>query len=159
VWIDARSNVHPIHSVTDGVEGYIDLELGEDGIVELSASQPSGRIRLPVERLKSGNRMEDRELRRRIDARRYPQIEGSLTKMSRDKSDGSFRVGGDVSFLGVTRHHEDLMQIKLVDERTLFLAGSSRFDIRQYGMQPPRILLLRVEPEVEVRVELWAAAG
>ncbi len=72
VWIQARSNVHPIHSDTDGVEGYIDIELGSDGTFDLSASSPSGKISLPVDRLKSGNRMEDRELQRRIDARRYP---------------------------------------------------------------------------------------
>ena len=26
VWIDARSSVHPIHSTTDGLEGFVDLE-------------------------------------------------------------------------------------------------------------------------------------
>jgi hypothetical protein len=40
--------------------------------------------------------------------------------------------------------------------RTILLAGSSRFDTREYGMQPPRILTLGVEPEVEVGVELIA---
>ncbi len=30
VWIDARSNLHPIHSTTDGLEGFIDLD-GHDG--------------------------------------------------------------------------------------------------------------------------------
>ena len=48
------------------------------------------------------------------------------------------------------------MQIRRVDERTIVLTGSSRFDIRQYGMQPPRVLMLRVEPEVEVPVEIYA---
>ncbi len=156
VWIDARSNVHPIHSDTDGVEGYVDLELGPDGAVDLSTSSPSGRISLAVERLKSGNRMEDRELQRRIEGRRYPLIEGALTAITLDTSDGSYRVGGDISFRGVSRHHEDLMQIRQVDEGTVLLTGSSRFDIRQFGMQPPRVLLLRVEPEVEVRVEIYA---
>ena len=27
VWIDARSNIHPIHSKTNGLEGFIDLEM------------------------------------------------------------------------------------------------------------------------------------
>ena len=58
VWIDARSNVHPIHSATDGLEGHLDLELGPDGTVDLS-TPPSGRLSLPVSRLSSGNRMED----------------------------------------------------------------------------------------------------
>ena len=41
-----------------------------------------GRVSLPVERMSSGNPLEDRELRRRIDARRYPTIDGELTGMS-----------------------------------------------------------------------------
>jgi hypothetical protein len=156
VWIDARSNVHPIHSDTDGVEGYVDLALDRDGGVDLAAIAPSGRISLSVHRLRSGNRMEDRELQRRIEARRYPLIEGTLKTLSNHKSDGSYLVGGDVTFRGVSLHHEDLMQIRQLDDRTIVLTGASRFDIREYGMQPPRMLLLRVEPEVEVRVELFA---
>jgi hypothetical protein len=156
VSIDARSNVHPIHTDTDGVEGYIDLAIAPDGSVDLSSTPPLGRISFAVERLKSGNRMEDRELQRRIDARRYPLIEGTLKAISDDKSAGSYRVGGDITFRGVSGYHEDLMEIRQVDGGTILLTGSSRFDIREYGMQPPRMLMLRVEPEVEVRVELFA---
>jgi hypothetical protein len=36
------------------------------------------------------------------------------------------------------------------------MAGSSRFDIREFGMEPPKMLMLRVEPEVDVRVEILA---
>ena len=43
-----------------------------------------------------------------------------------------------------------------MDERTIRLAGASRFDIRDFGMEPPKVLLLKVEPEVEVRVEIFA---
>ena len=34
--------------------------------------------------------------------------------------------------------------------------GQSTFDIRDFGMEPPRILLLKVEPDVTVRVEIVA---
>jgi hypothetical protein len=30
------------------------------------------------------------------------------------------------------------------------------FDVRDFGMEPPRMLFLRVEPEVAVRVEIIA---
>jgi hypothetical protein len=48
------------------------------------------------------------------------------------------------------------MEIRQIDDATILLTGSSHFDVRDYGMQPPRVLMLRVEPEVEVRVELFA---
>ena len=155
VWIDARSNVHPIHSSTDGLEGFVDLALSPEGEVDLSAPM-SGKLSLTVDRLSSGNRMEDRELQKRIDARRFPTIAGVLDTIEKSDDDGRYRVGGDITFRGVSRHHEDLMKIGSVDDQTIQLDGRSSFDIRDYGMEPPRMLMLKVEPVVDVRVEIFA---
>ena len=106
VWIDGRSNVHPIHSRTDGLEGYVDLEIGPDGEIDLDA-KPTGKLSLPVSRLSSGNRMEDREMYKRIDARRYPTIEGALDEMDRSGTDGAYQVAGEITFRGVARRHRD----------------------------------------------------
>ena len=155
VWIDARSNVHPIHSSTSGLEGFVELTFSSDGIVDLT-SQPAGRLSLSTDRLSSGNRMQDRELHKRIDSRRYPTIEGVLGQIEPDGSDSSYRVNGDITFRGVARPHEDVMVIRPVDNQTISLEGSSRFDIREFGMQPPKVLMLKVEPEVDIRVEIFA---
>ena len=48
------------------------------------------------------------------------------------------------------------MEIRAVDDSTISLSGKSRFDIREFGMEPPRVLILKVEPEVDVRVEIIA---
>jgi len=156
VWIDARSNLHPIHSSTEGLEGYIDLEFGPDGEVDLD-KEPTGKLSLPVSRLSSGNRMEDREMQKRVDVRRYPSISGVLTSMERTASNGSYRVSGDVTFRGVSRPHQDEMTVKAIDPKTIQLAGKSQFDIRDFGMEPPKVLVLKVLPEVDVRVEIFAA--
>jgi polyisoprenoid-binding protein YceI len=155
VWIDARSSVHPIRSSTDGLEGSIELDLDENGRVE-SDSRPAGHLSLAVRRLSSGSRLEDREMQKRIDAGRYPTINGVLQQMEATGSDGSYRVSGDVTFRGVTRRCENQMTLAPVDGSTIKLTGQSRFDVRDFGMEPPRILMLRVEPEVDVRVEIVA---
>jgi polyisoprenoid-binding protein YceI len=155
MWIDARSNVHPIHSSTDGVEGYVELELASDGGLNVSVS-PAGELSLSVDRLSSGNRLEDRELHKRIDSRRYPNILGVLKKMEPSGVEGTYRVSGDITFRGVSRQHEDLMNVSSVDGQTIQLEGKSRFDIREFGMEPPRLLMARVEPEVEVRIQIVA---
>jgi hypothetical protein len=155
VWIDARSNVHPIHTETDGLQGFVVLQLDSTGAVDPSV-QLSGRITLGVDRLKSGNRMEDRELQKRIDARRFPSIEGVLESVTAGSESGIYTVAGNVNFRGISCRHEDRMHITGIDERTVRLEGSSRFDIRTFGMDPPKILMFRVEPEVDVRVEIYA---
>lgn len=156
VWIDTRSNVHPIHSTTDGLEGFVDVTFSADGSVDVAAPV-AGTLSLTVDHLSSGNRMQDRELQRRIDSGRYPKIEGTLDKIAPSEESGSYLVGGLIAFRGVSRHHQDLMSISSVDDQTIRLAGKSTFDIREFGMEPPRILLLKVEPKVEVRVEIFAA--
>jgi len=156
VWIEARSNVHPIHSGTDGLEGFIEVEFDPDGSVDLSR-KPVGKLSLAVSRLNSDNRMEERELHKRIEARKYPTIDGVLERLQPSGADGTYKVSGEIAFRGVTRHHEDEMTICALDERTIKLAGESRFDIREFGMEPPRVLMLKVEPEVTVRVEIVAA--
>jgi polyisoprenoid-binding protein YceI len=155
VWIDARSNVHPIHSATDGLEGYVDIELSAEGGVNLSAPM-TGQLSLSVDRLTSGNRMEDRELAKRIDARRFPTITGVLGTIETSDAAGAYKVAGEITFRGVTHQHADIMNITSVNEETIQLDGQSRFDIREFGMEPPRVLMLKVEPEVDIRVEIFA---
>jgi polyisoprenoid-binding protein YceI len=155
VWIDASSNVHPIHSTTDGLEGFVDLAFASGGAVDMNVTS-SAELSLAVSRLSSGNRMEDRELHKRIDSRKFPTIKGVLGSIRESDEAGTYRVSGDITFRGVSQHHEDLMQISSIDDDTIQLDGHSRFDIREYGMEPPRLLMLRVEPEVDIRVEIFA---
>jgi polyisoprenoid-binding protein YceI len=153
VWIDARSSVHPIHSTTDGLEGFVDLDADGDAVV---GPHPTARLSFPVNRLSSGNRLEDRELQKRIDAPRYPTISGVLTGVVPGADDGRFLVCGDLTFRAVTRSVEDYMTLTVVDDHMIRLEGESTFDVRDFGMEPPRILMLRVEPDVKVRVEIFA---
>lgn len=155
VWIDARSSVHPIHSTTSGLEGFVDMEASDSGEVTFS-EPPAGKLSLPVRRLSSGNVLEDRELHKRVDAKRFPTIDGVLTHLERIDGTSRYRVRGDLAFRGMSRACEDDLTVEMVDDRTVRLEGQSTFDIRDFGMEPPRILILRVEPEVVVRVEIIA---
>jgi polyisoprenoid-binding protein YceI len=119
-------------------------------------SNPRGRVSLRVERLVSGNPLQDRELRRRIDARRFPTIDGELTGLRAIDNGGRYRVRGDVTFRGVTRTYEDEMVFTLAGDRLVEMDGRATFDIRDFGMTPPRILMLKVEPEVEVTAHIVA---
>ncbi len=154
MWIEARSNVHPIHTEAQGLDGWLELDIA-GGMVDVDGSL-IGHLEFPVENLKSGNGFEDRELRRRIDSRRYPSITGDLKSMKRTNGSSDYLVSGDLTFRGVTRSYEDTMTVDEVDNRTVTLAGRSTFDIRDFGMEPPRILMLKVQPEVAVRVEIVA---
>jgi polyisoprenoid-binding protein YceI len=155
VAIRARSSLHPIESRTDGLEGFLDLDIVDGGHVNLQAPT-KGKLSLEVVRLSSGNPLEDRELRRRIDARRFPTIDGELTEMRETEMPGRYRVRGDLTFRGVTRSFEDEMVLSADHDDVVELEGEATFDIRHFGLDPPRVLMLKVEPEVRVTAHVTA---
>jgi polyisoprenoid-binding protein YceI len=157
VWVDARSSLHPISTETRGLEGWVETATHSDGRLDL-ATPVAGRIELSVDRLSSGNQLYDRELKRRIDARRYPVIEGVITSVAATGVASSYLVAGDLTFHGKTRQFEHEMTIAVPDDSTIELTGAYVFDIREFGMKPPSMLMLKVYPEVSVRIALYGTA-
>ena len=152
VWVEARSSMHPIHGEAEGLEGSIEADVA-DGRIDVS-TVPKIQIELPVEKLQSGKKLEDAEMMRRIDARRYPRITGSTTELR--ENGGRYRIRGDLTFHGVTRQVEGEVTISAPDEQSLVIEGEQIFDIRDFGVQPPKILMLKVHPDVRVRVKVVA---
>jgi polyisoprenoid-binding protein YceI len=152
IWVSGHSNLHPINTETRGITGWIEIAARPDGSLDLD-DPVSGELNLAAERLTSGNVLYDRELRRRIDARRYPNIVGQLINVRAGSEHPRYLVTGDISFHGKTQTFEHVMEIDVRGDGVL-LTGDYVFDIRQFGLEPPSMLMVRVYPEIEVRVEL-----
>jgi hypothetical protein len=152
VWIDGSSSVHPVHASATGVTGWIELGLSGGGIT--TASGLAGEVHVAVNRLASGNSLIDRETRRRIDATRYPEIVGTVTTAERIGSK-RFEVTGDIAFRGEVRSVSGELAV-FIDGTQLILEGTQTFDVREWGLRPPRIGLLRVHPDVTVRIRVVA---
>ena len=157
VGIHARSSLHAIDGHAGDVSGTVDLEV-VDGIVRRLLA---GHLEVPVSSLRSGNVLEDAELQRRVDARRFPTIVGEVQSaevLELLDDGGRFRVDGDLTFHGVTRPVTGELRITReggAGERDrVRVEGEQVFDVREFGVNPPRILLLRVEPEVRVDISL-----
>jgi len=170
VTIEASSSVHPIRSKAQGLAGWVDVEQGGGGQVDVAAG-PSARLEFPVDRLRSGNPLEDRELRRRIDAKRFPTIIGELESLARvgdaaesppgragEEDDGGLRyeVTGALTFMGQTKRYVHEMVWSYEPDGSLRLQGAAEFDVRDFGMEPPKILMLKVHPEVVVHIDVYA---
>jgi polyisoprenoid-binding protein YceI len=154
VWIEARSSLHPIHGEATGLGGYLEVEMA-DGRLDLSAPAEM-HVELPMEQLRSGNPVQDRELLRRIDADRFRKITGDARKVQEVDGEGRYRVSGDVSFHGATRTMDGEVHLTAPDDRTVVVEGEQTFDIRDFNVKPPKILMFRVEPEVKVRIQVTA---
>jgi polyisoprenoid-binding protein YceI len=152
VRVSGRSNLHPINTETRGITGWFEASFRNDGALDLQQGA-AGELELSVDRLTSGNLLYDRELRRRIDARRFPTIEGRVAHVVANGAHPRYEVVGDISFHGKTRRFAHEMHITST-ESGVELSGDYVFDIREFGMKPPSMLMVRVYPEISVRVEL-----
>ena len=148
------SNVHPIHATANDVSGAIEGDVGPDGLPDFGAPHRA-HIRLPVEAMVSGNRLQDMEMQRRMDARRYPAIEVTVERAWLPGDDGRARASFEVSACGRSRSYEESFSMRL-EGRRLVLEGEHAFDMRDFGVSPPRFLSLKVDPEVKVRMRLEA---
>lgn len=157
VRIEARSSVHPIRGEANGVEGSVELVL--DGDEPDLSTAPSARIELPIERLRSSNRLYDTEMQRRVEASKHPRIVGELGRVWSSGAGGRYRVQGNLTFHGQTKAVEAEVHVEVTDSRRLVADWEQTIDIREFGVNPPRILMLRVHPDVVVTVHLEADAG
>ena len=154
VRIRARSTVHTVVAESRAVEGFIEAQ-ASSGQVDLGA-MPRACLDIPVASLASGNLLYDREMRRRVDGRRFPVIRGELVEMAPTGLDGRYRVSGLVTVRGVTCDYTDEMELRWPSAETLSLTGAHRFDLRDFGLEPPKLAMLRVLPEVDVEVSVVA---
>ncbi len=154
VWIDMRTNLHPAHIEAEGLKGSVDAEV-TDGVIDLAAST-AAHLELAVDRLTSDNSLFQREVQKRVDGRRYPSIAGELRMVTGTEEPGRYAVTGDLTFHGVTRSVEGDVKLTVVDGDTLNLEGEHVFDIRDYNIEPPKLLMLKAYPDVTVRVRIVA---
>lgn len=150
LWAEARSSLHPVRVETSGLVGEVEAEVA-DGRVRLGAPF---RVEIDAERLRSNNGLMDMELQRRLETKKYPRVIGAVAQVS--DSGSSWRLRGELTLHGVARAEEALVVARLVDADTIELEGEKVIDMRDYGLNPPRFLMLRVHPDVRVRARLVA---
>lgn len=151
VEIHANSSMHPIHGETHEVKGSASGEV-QDGQIVLEP-QPQGYFEIPVDAMKSGHKLQDMEMRRRIHAKQYPTIRYELVRI--EGGPDEFDVTGKLTFHGVSREFTEKVRAR-VEDGTLYAEGEHTLNLNDYDMKPPKILNLQVYPEVRVVVRVVA---
>src|SRR5262249_34214897 len=152
LWAEARSSFHPIRVQTSGFRGYLEASAVEDRI---SLGLPT-RVEIESQRLKSGNGLLDGELQRRLEVRKYPQVTGEVKSATALGAGDRVQLRGELTLHGVARMIEADVSVRAVDPQTIEVEGEKVIDMRDYDLTPPKILMLRVYPEVRVRARLVA---
>jgi len=152
--IEARSSVGPIHWRAVGPKGWIEMHVS-GGAVE-TEPVPTARLELAIESLSSGNALYDAELQRRIDARRYPRAVIELREVAAVGDSPRYQLQGDLTFHGVTREVRGTVTTQFTADGGIRVDGEQVFDIRDFNVPSPTILMLKIFPDVRVRLDVEA---
>ena len=152
--IEVRSTVGPISFGAVGITGHIEAAVTE-GIVS-PEPPPSAHIEIAVDGLRSGNSLYDAELLRRIDARRFPTATIDLSECMVSGNRDRYRVAGELTFHGVTRPAHGTVNVAERSGGRLVVTGEQVFDIRDFDVPSPTVLMLRIYPDVRVHLHVEA---
>lgn len=154
VLIDVRSTVGPLSFGAIGITGSLQAVV-VDGLLRDDIS-PSGHLEIDVSGLRSGNRLYDAELLRRIDARRFPTATVELQHCEASGPGSRYRLKGELTFHGVTRPAEGTVSVEELSDSRLVITGEQVFDIRDFALPSPTVLMLRIYPDARVRLHAEA---
>jgi polyisoprenoid-binding protein YceI len=143
--IEGRSSVHGITAIAEGIVGWIETD---------DHGRPvTGHLTVEIDRLHTGNPLYDREIRNRLEVKKFPTFEAHLTTVPDDGDpDGPLRVGGGVSAHGAQNDLEGTLTVA-ADGAGVRVSGREDVDVRQFGLKAPRLLTLRVDPVVTVTLD------
>ena len=153
--LEARSNVHPIEIRTQGLIGTIALDI-HAGHLDLS-NPPRATLEVEADCLRSGIELYDKEIHRVIDVRKYRSVSAELHE-THEIVPGRYRLTGSLSLRGVTRNvgGEVTLRVRNGDD-SLEIEWASTLDTRHFELPLPKILMLEMQPEINVRAKIYAA--
>ena len=148
----ALSTAQSAYGKTTELTGFVDAAWNLDGSL---ATEPPPRmhVEFKVESLRTGNDLQDREMWKLIDSKRFPKIAGDLRSFAPGSVRGRYTAAGQITLAGLARSYESEFRLERELKR-LTLDGELMIDVRDFGLKPINLLVLSVAPLVRVRLHL-----
>lgn len=150
----ATSSLFPVYGKATGMSGYVEGAWNGDGTLAISPA-PRMYLELKVESLRTGNELQDREMWKLIDSKRFPKIVAELRELSAVALPGRYTAVGQVTLAGLARRYEGELSASRAGE-DVRVGGDMNVDVRDFGLKSMNLLVLSVEPLVRVRLRLVA---
>jgi hypothetical protein len=148
----ATSTVLAAFGKTTQLSGHIDAAWNPDGTLA-AAPVPRAHIEFMVESLRTGYDLQDQEMWKLIDSKRFPKVSADLREFSPGVAVGRYTAAGQITLRGLARRYEGEFTLDRDDDRAT-LKGEQKIDVRDFGLKPVNLLVLSVAPLVRVRLHL-----
>jgi hypothetical protein len=153
----ATSTVLAAFGKTTNLSGSIDAAWNDDGTLAAEPA-PRAHIEFMVESLRTGYDLQDHEMWKLIDSKRFPKISADLREFDYGNARGRYTAAGVVTLAGLARRYEGEFTLDH-DDRRVVLKGEQMIDVRDFGLKPINLLVLSVAPLVRVRLQLVLKRG
>ena len=151
----ATSTLFPVYGKATEMTGYVEAAWNKRTERWPSTHRRACISRLKVESLRTGNELQDREMWKLIDSKRFPKIVGDLRELSAAALPGRYAAAGNITLAGLARRYEgELLPSR--DGDSVRIAGEINVDVRDFGLKSMNLLVLSVEPLVRVRLRMVA---
>jgi len=150
----ATSPTQSAYGKTTALSGYVNAAWNPDGTLAREPA-PKMHVEFKVESLRTGNDLQDREMWKLIDSKRFPRIAGDLREFSPGSVRGRYTGAGQITLAGLSRRYESEFRLER-DAARVILDGELNVDVRDFGLKPMKLLVLSVAPLVRVRLHLVA---
>lgn len=148
-----QSRLHPIEAISRDLFGEFEATFDPEG--QLDLAQPvTGYIEVLVEDLKSMNPLYDREVRKRLNIRRFPKIKAEVVAISQQIDANRYLAVGDIAFNGTMHRVEHELSIRQLSGGRLEIDGRVDIDVRDFKVEPPNLFMVGIMPTVEVKLRL-----
>jgi hypothetical protein len=112
---------------------------------------------VPLDALTSGNPLYDSELRRRVNARRYPVATISLSSVAGPIGTNSYDLTGEMEFHDAIRTIAGSITFEKTKGDVIVIRGERVFDVREFNLETPASLALKIYPDVTVAMHIEAS--
>ena len=150
----AMSSVHQVHGKATDLSGFVESAWSAADALVLEPA-PRMHIGCTVDSFRTGNEMQDREMAKLIESKRFPKIAGDLRDLRPGSAHGRFIATGEITLAGLARRYEGELRIHR-DGARVSLEGDLEVDVRDFGLKPITLLVLSVAPVVKVRLRAVA---
>jgi polyisoprenoid-binding protein YceI len=135
------------------------IEVAWDDQGRIATDPPAAmRMEVAVAKLRSGSSTKDQEIWRLIDVGRFPRIIAELRSIEPLYGSSIYQATGNVTLAGRTRSYTGQMLVVTENFSDVSVRGDLDIDIRDYGLEPPQMVFVRIEPIIAVHLSLVAYA-
>lgn len=154
--VRARSSIHDTNTTFTKISGTVQADSAT-----LEDTGATASFQVDMGSFDAGDWLKNRKLKKDVDPGRYPTATFELSELRDVKrnDDGSFaaKAVGTLAWRGRNVTLE-VAGKGTMDDNGIDATGTFDLDIRELGMEPPKFLMFKVDPEVTIEVTLRAKA-